>query len=80
VLEYLDLSGNNIGKSTHTIECAESINAYLASNHHLEHLKLNWNNIRGVAGEKIIEGLTHSVSIKTVNMSNNLLGITYEGR
>lgn len=39
---------------------------------------MNWNNIRGPVGEKIIEGLITCSSIKTVSMNNNLLGIVYD--
>jgi Ran GTPase-activating protein (RanGAP) involved in mRNA processing and transport len=80
VVEYLDISGNNIGKTNHINECAQALSAYLASNLHLEHFKISWNNLRGAAGEKVIEGLTQSSGIKTVCMNNNLLGIAYEGK
>ena len=80
VLEYLDISGNNIGKTNQILECAEALGTYLATNPHLEHFKISWNNLRGVAGEKIIEGLIHSSGIKTVCMNNNLLGIAYDGK
>jgi len=79
-LEYFDLSGNRIGKTSHGIECGEILNEYLHTNRVLEHLKMNWNNLRGIIGEKIIEGLVHCYSIKTVEFNNNLLGIAYEGK
>lgn len=66
MLEYLDISGNNIGKTSYSTECAESLNIFLTQNRNLEHFKINWNNLRGIAGEKVIEGLTTCFNIKTV--------------
>lgn len=80
MVESLDISGNNIGKTGHMLECAEALSSYLSTNLHIEHFKIGWNNLRGVAGEKIIEGLTHCSGIKTVFMNNNLLGIAYDGK
>ena len=56
-IEYLDISGNNIGKSSFINETSESLYQFLAHNRTLEILKVNWNNIRGHMGEKIIDGL-----------------------
>lgn len=56
-IQYLDLSGNNIGKSSYSNETADVFNEFLVTNRELEILKLNWNNIRGHMGEKLIEGL-----------------------
>jgi Ran GTPase-activating protein (RanGAP) involved in mRNA processing and transport len=63
-IEYLDLSGNNIGKSSHINETAEAFQEFLTNNRRLEVLKMNWNNIRGNMGERIIEGLIYCYSIK----------------
>jgi hypothetical protein len=46
-LEYLDLSGNNIGKTSFSLQCADSMYHFLANNRNLEILKINWNNLRG---------------------------------
>ena len=78
MLEYLDISGNNIGKTSFSNECAETLNGFLANNRNLEILKINWNNLRGAVGEKIIEGLLHCYSIREVHLNNNLLGVGHE--
>lgn len=79
-LEYLDISGNNIGKTSYSSECSESMCQFLSSNRGLEILKLNWNNLRGAMGEKIIEGLTHCPCLREIHLNNNLLGITYDNK
>lgn len=63
-LEYLDLSGNNIGKSSFINDNADALHEFLTNNRTLEILKMNWNNIRGSMGEKIIEGLIYCYNIK----------------
>lgn len=60
-------------------ECGDAFKAFLTENRHLESLKLNWNNIRGTIGSKIIQGLALSHALKHIEFSNNLLGITYDG-
>lgn len=47
MIETLDISGNNIGKTSFSSECAETMNHFLSNNRNLEILKLNWNNLRG---------------------------------
>lgn len=79
-LEYLDVSGNNIGKSSLMNENADAIHDFLYNNRTLEVLKMNWNNIRGSMGEKIIEGLIYCYSIKEVHLNNNLLGVAYDDK
>lgn len=79
-LEKLDLSGNSIGKTSLSAEFAEVIHDYLHSNLHLDSLKMNWNNLRGAVGEKIIDGLINCYKIKSVHLNNNLLGFAYEGK
>jgi hypothetical protein len=39
---------------------------------------MNWNSIRGHVGEKIIDGLLTCISIKSVSLNNNLLGVVYD--
>ena len=80
MLEYLDISGNNIGKTSFSIECAESINQFVAANRNLEILKMNWNNLRGAVGEKIIDGFLHSYSLREIHLNNNLLGVAYDDK
>ncbi len=41
---------------------------------------MNWNNIRGQIGEKIIEGLVLSKRITQVHLNNNLLGVAYDDK
>lgn len=47
MLEYLDISGNNIGKTSFSYEVSDTMNQFIASNQSLEILKMNWNNLRG---------------------------------
>lgn len=47
LIEYLDLSGNNIGKTSYSNEVAENLYQLIVGNNTLEILKINWNNIRG---------------------------------
>jgi Ran GTPase-activating protein (RanGAP) involved in mRNA processing and transport len=79
-LEYLDISGNNIGKSSFINENADAICDFLVNNNRLEILRMNWNNIRGHLGEKIIEGLIYCRAIRQVHMNNNLLGVAYDDK
>ena len=80
MLELLDISGNNIGKTSYANEVAETLNHFLSNNRNLEIFKINWNNIRGAVAEKIIEGLLYCYGIKQVHMNNNLLGMSYEDK
>jgi Ran GTPase-activating protein (RanGAP) involved in mRNA processing and transport len=79
-LEKLDLSGNSIGKTSLSAEFAVVVHDYLYSNQYLDTLKMNWNNLRGAVGEKIIDGLVNCYKIKAVHLNNNLLGVAYEGK
>ena len=79
-LEVLDLSGNNLGKSSASAEMAENMNLYLSNNRSLEVLKLNWNSLRGVAAEKILEGLSECYGIREVYINNNLIGVSYDDK
>lgn len=80
MIEYLDLSGNCIGKTTLAIEVGETLNHFLSNNRTLEVFKVNWNNLRGATAEKIIDGLVYCYSIKEIHMNNNLLGQSTEDR
>lgn len=77
-LEVLDVSGNNLGKSSASGELAESFYLFLSNNRSLEVLKMNWNSLRGMTADKIMEGLVECTGIREVYMNNNLLGVTYE--
>lgn len=79
ILESLDISGNCIGKTSQSIECSEVIYDYLKQSRNLETLKMNWNNLRGQVGEKIIDGIGQCYTLKYVHLNNNLLGVAYEG-
>jgi hypothetical protein len=37
-----------------------------------------WNNMRGMPGEKVIEGLAHCYNLKKISLGNNLLGVAYD--
>ena len=54
LVEDLNLSGNSIGKSSSASDCGDAFKGYLTQNRHLEVLRLNWNNIRGQIGAKIV--------------------------
>lgn len=77
-LEVLDISGNNLGKSSASGELAESLYLFLSNNRSLEVLRMNWNSLRGNVGDRIMEGLVECTGIREVYMNNNLLGVTYE--
>ena len=79
LIEDIDLSCNAIGKTSFFKDCAEALSLLLTENKNLEHLKLNWNNIRGVPGEKIITAIKTCYALKSVFLANNLLGVAYEG-
>ena len=76
----VDLSGNNIGKSTFANEAAEAIYEFLVGNRDIDIIKLNWNNIRGHMGERIIDGLLQCLSVREVHLNNNLLGVAYDDK
>jgi hypothetical protein len=77
-IEYLDISGNNLGKTPAVNELAESLNIYLTNNRNMEILKMNWNSLRGAPGEKIVEGIRDCPSLRELYINNNLLGVSYE--
>lgn len=74
------MSGNNIGKSSFANETSEALFDYLAGNRDLEIIKMNWNNIRGHVGERIIDGLLQCSSVREVHVNNNLLGVAYDDK
>jgi hypothetical protein len=65
-IEHLDLSGNNLGKSSSALEMAETLNDYLSSSRSLEVFKINWNSLRAIPAEKIIEGIIECSGLKEV--------------
>ena len=71
-IEYLDISGNNLGKTPAVNELAESLNIYLTNNRNMEILKMNWNSLRGAPGEKIVEGIRDCPSLRELYINNNL--------
>lgn len=60
------------------MDCAEAIFQFLAENNTLEIFMANWNNLRGVPGEKVIEGLAKCYNLKNISLNNNLLGVAYD--
>jgi Ran GTPase-activating protein (RanGAP) involved in mRNA processing and transport len=79
-VEILDVSGNNLGKSSACGELAESMYLFLSNNRTMEVLKMNWNSLRGIVADKIMEGLLECTGIREVYLNNNLLGVTYEDK
>jgi len=79
-LEFLDISGNNIGKSPASAELAETLNLFLSSTRNLEVLKMNWNSMRANVADKVIEGLVYCYGIREVHFNNNLLGVSYDDK
>lgn len=77
-MEYLDISGNNLGKTPASHELAENLNVYLQNNRTLETLKMNWNSFRGVVADKIIDGLNYCYGLRELQINNNLLGVSYD--
>ena len=76
----MDISGNNIGKSSFSNEAAEALCDFLTNNRDLDIIRMNWNNIRGHMGERIIDGLRHCFSVREVHLNNNLLGVGYDDK
>ncbi len=74
-LESLDISANAIGKTSKAIEFADTFNIFIAESKTLDEVKINWNNLRGQVGEKIVSGLKNATMLKHVSLSNNLLGV-----
>lgn len=79
-LEYLDVSGNNLGKSSAALDMAESMNEYLSTSRSLEVLKINWNSLRAVPAERIIQGILECTGLKQVHFNNNLIGVSYDDK
>lgn len=79
-IDYLDISGNSIGKSPSSAELAENMNHYLSGNRNLEVLKMNWNSLRAVVADKIIDGLLYCTGIREIHMNNNLTGVSYDDK
>jgi len=60
-VEYLDVSGNCIGKSGSAMtqmDCADALVSLMTQNGNLEVFKADWNNLRGNIGEKVVEALS----------------------
>ena len=80
-LEKLNLSGNGIGKNfTYFGRYIESLIHYLTHTSRLGTLKLSHNNLRGSAGgtvDKLLSSMMDISSLKTLDLSNNLLGKNY---
>jgi Ran GTPase-activating protein (RanGAP) involved in mRNA processing and transport len=77
-IEYLDISGNNIGKTPAANELAENLSQYLNNNRNIEVLKMNWNSLRGHIAEKIVDGLVYCYGLRELGVNNNLLGVSYD--
>ena len=60
------------------MDCGEALFQFLAENTTLEIFMADWNNLRGVPGEKVIDGLSKCYMIKKISLSNNLLGVAYD--
>lgn len=79
-IDYLDISGNNLGKTAASVELADNMHQFLSNNRTLEVLKMNWNSLRGVVAEKIIEGLLECYGLRELYMNNNLIGVSYDDK
>jgi Ran GTPase-activating protein (RanGAP) involved in mRNA processing and transport len=79
-IEYLDISGNNLGKTPAAHELAENLNVYFQNNRTLETLKMNWNSFRGVVADKIVDGLNYCYGLRELHINNNLLGVSYDDK
>jgi Ran GTPase-activating protein (RanGAP) involved in mRNA processing and transport len=79
-IEYLDISGNNLGKSSGSMELAQSMQSYLSNNRTLEVLKVNWNSLRGAVADKIMDGLLECYGLRELQINNNLLGVSYDDK
>ena len=79
-LEFLDISGNNLGKSPASAELGETLNNFLSSSRSLEVFKINWNSIRAAVADKVLDGLFSCFGIKEVHFNNNLLGVSYDDK
>ena len=77
-VEVLDLSGNGIGKTSKQFEMAVMLGDYFKDNKSLERLSMNWSNLRGGFGLKILSGLKMVTRLKGLALANNLLGMSYE--
>lgn len=79
-IEYLDISGNNLGKTSHSAEFSQSMHSYLQNNRTLEVLKLNWNSLRGAVADKIMDGLLECYGLRELHINNNLTGVSYDDK
>ena len=79
-IEYLDISGNNIGKTPAAAELAENMSQYLNNNRNIEVLKMNWNSLRGNVADKIVDGLVYCYGLRELAVNNNLLGVSYDDK
>jgi len=73
-IDYLDLSGNQIGKSAHFNEFTAKFVKYLEINHTIETVILDDNNLRGLNGEKMLRQLVECSGLKYLSLSKNFLG------
>ena len=77
-VQYLDISGNNIGKTPAANELAENLNQFFHNNNNIEVFKINWNSLRGHVAEKIVDGLVNCYGLRELGINNNLLGVSYD--
>ncbi len=41
---------------------------------------MNWNSLRGVVADKVMDGLLDSLVLRDIQLANNLFGISYDDK
>jgi Ran GTPase-activating protein (RanGAP) involved in mRNA processing and transport len=78
-LKILKLSNNALGNKTNESQFVDQLNTLLKNSGTLIELDLSWNNFRGKAAENLLVGLKENFTIKKLNLSFNLFGVSVPG-
>ena len=75
-LKEINLSNNGLGQKQNGCLFVESLSNILKNAQYLVKLDLSWNNLRGSVAESFIEGLKENMTIKHLDLSYNLFGLS----
>jgi Ran GTPase-activating protein (RanGAP) involved in mRNA processing and transport len=78
-LKVLNLSNNALGNKTNESQFIDQLNILVKNSGTLIDLDLSWNNFRGKAAENLLVGFKENFTIKKLNLSFNLFGVSAPG-
>ena len=75
-LKKLNISNNALGKKVTDSELVETLVGILKNSGSLTELDVSWNNLRGEAGEQLLLAFKDNFTVKKLNLSYNLFGVS----